>query len=150
MCAYWKIEDAQGSMYWLTMAGSLWFLLGFWCCGVSARSFLHSSEHREYIWTICLFSGLFLNRHVWSFPCATNLLSLFLAEHFTFCQRPSRLLWFFVWWWLWWGVSYQRMAILCSDRCRYWRGTAYSLLRTTSMFWSSKSYPIFTNNFYVF
>jgi hypothetical protein len=122
MCAFWIIEDAQGSMYWLIMAGSLWFLLGFWCCGVSARSFLHSSEHSEYICTICLFSGLLLNRQVWSFPYMTNLLSLFLAEYFTFCQWPSGLLWFYVWWWLWWRISYQGMAILCSDWCRYWGG----------------------------
>jgi hypothetical protein len=64
MCSYRKIEDAQDSMYWLTMAGSLWCLLGFWCCRVSARSFLHSSEHCEYIhiWTICIFSGLFFKQ----------------------------------------------------------------------------------------
>ncbi|XBI47009.1 hypothetical protein VPH35_111086 [Triticum aestivum] len=26
-------------------AGSLWCMLGLWCCGVPARSFLHSSQH---------------------------------------------------------------------------------------------------------
>ncbi|XBH54352.1 hypothetical protein VPH35_076679 [Triticum aestivum] len=31
--------------------GSLWFLLGFWCRGVSARSFLHPSQHEHY--TFC-------------------------------------------------------------------------------------------------
>lgn len=88
-CLVFSIHEPCGYLSWsdFLWTGSLWFLLGFWCCWVTIWPFLCPFQHGKlyFSWTANLCNCLFLYGHTYTLFVILQNLSLSVNDVLACC-----------------------------------------------------------------